>query len=440
VKTKGVFSKKPVFRLFIGTLVLMSVVAVSLMAQQGIAEAATLDVWFQADAVREPGFVKVTEAFKEKYPDVEVRLTNVPGSWEDLYRKLLAAFAAGNEPDVLYGKGHWIADFAMRGMLLDLTDRLERDKAELDAHPQFFEHLRIGASYDGRIYGLPRGQYWYTLAYNVDKLAEAGIGSPPETWEELRSFAAKLSQPEKNVYGFALATYNRIDAVAVESIIDTWTRQAGGRIMTYDANGRPVYNFSTPEVKEAFDFVLENIHETKGFLPPELEPSANDMWLNGDLAMWWGHGGHISRWRAGSPDLNFLTTVMPAGKGGRLSYIANNQFWISARTKNPDIAWNYIKHFTTREMEELIAPYEGHLSLWEANWDLPIFQDPAYKGVMAQLVHPDTEPFQPHAGWEPVRAAIARALQGAVFGQTTAEVALKEAELGAQRALRDVDF
>jgi multiple sugar transport system substrate-binding protein len=125
-------------------------------------------------------------------------LTNIPGGWADLHRKLLANLAAKTAPDVIYGKGYWLHDFAPRGILFDLTKHWERDKDEyLNASPVFFEHVETGSGYNGKVYGLPWGQYWYSLAYNKDLFAEAGLENPPDTWDEFRNYAMKLADPNK---------------------------------------------------------------------------------------------------------------------------------------------------------------------------------------------------------------------------------------------------
>lgn len=70
----------------------------------------------------------------------------------------------------------------------------------------------------------------------------------------------------------------------------------------------------------------------------------------------------------------------------RSTYIADNKFMVSARTRMPDEAWEYIKFFTTKDSEALFAPYEGHISVWKDNWDLPVYEHPGYKGLMKQLL------------------------------------------------------
>jgi len=398
----------------------------------------TLTVWLQADAVRLPGYELVIKRFEEAHPDIKIELTNVPGGWSDLYRKLLAAFAAGTAPDVLYGKGYWITEFADKGLILDLHKYFIRDQKELNASSFFFNHLMIGSSYKGHIYGLPRGEYWYTPGYNVDLFKQAGIVRPPNTWEEFRTVANKLSNPDKKQWGFALSTYSRVDPVCVEAVLDTWTRQAGGQIMSIDKKtGKPTYNLLSKEAKEAFKFVVDNIYVYKNTMPPELEGSWETLIYNGQIAMWWLHGGHISRFRKGAPNLNFSSFIMPK-KVNRATYIADNKFMINAKTKYPEEAWSLIKWFTSKDMEALVAPYEGHLSVWKENWKLPVFQHPAYQGMIRQFSLPETIPFQTHPGWESVRGAIARELQKAIFGKATVEEALQSAQKVAEEELQKI--
>lgn len=421
-------------------ILILAVLGLFLTVQvAGAAPAKVLKVWVQADAVRYPGFEAVTKKFEDSYPGVKVELTNVPGGWSDLYRKLLAAFVGRTEPDVLYGKGYWVVDFASRGMLLDLTKYWERDKQkELNASPVFFRHVEEGSSYKGKIYGLPRGEYWYALGYNVDMFKAAGLPGPPDTWDELRQYAIKLTNKQKKTYGFALATYTRVDPVFVESVLDTWTRQNGGSIMDFDKDGDPVYKLAgNSKAHEALQFILDNLYQSGGFLPPELEGSMESMIHSNQVGMWWTHGGHISRYRRAAPNLNFNVAVMPK-KVYRSTYIADNKFMVSARTRMPDEAWEYIKFFTTKDSEALFAPYEGHISVWKDNWDLPVYEHPGYKGLMKQLLLDDTLPYRTHPGWEPTRSSIAREIQKVLFRKVSIDEGLKAAQAAAEQALAQV--
>lgn len=401
---------------------------------------ATIQVWVQADAVRYPGFEAVTAAFQKQYPKTKVELTNVPGGWGDLYRKLLAGYVSKTWPDVLYAKGYTLVDFAQRGMLTDLTDYWNRDKeSKLNASPVFFKHVEQGCSYKGKIYGLPRGQYWFALGYNKDLFAQAGLSGPPETWETFRQDAVKISKLGPDIYGFGMYTTTRADSTGTETMLDTWTKQNGGSIMDYQG-ARPVYKLAgNKKAEEALQFLHDNIYVNKGFLPADLDSSREDLIFSNQMGMWWGHGGHISRYLKAAPDLNYSVGIMP-GNPKHTTYIADQKWMVSGQTRYPSQSWDYMSFFTSKDAEAMFAPYEGHVSVWQANWDLPIYQHPGYQGLIKQLQLPDTEAFQIHPGWNEVRSVIAGEIQKVFFDKATPAEALKAAQKAADSALSEIQF
>ena len=403
----------------------------------------TISVWVQGDAVRYPGFVAVTKAFEQKYPDIKVELTNVPGSWTDEYQKLLTGYVGGVWPDVVYAKSFALPTFASKGMLLDLTSDWNQAKTGvLNAGPKLNEIVANLCSYNGKVYGLPRGQYWFALGYNTDMLKNAGIAQPPKTWEEWQSDAAKLTDKSAGTWGFAPYTYYKTDPNYTEEV-EMWTGQLGGEMMSYDSSGKPVYHLAgNAKMKQALQYAYDNIYNRKDWLDPALDNADDSAELNlvfnNKIAMWWMHGGTISRFEKAAPNLHYLTAPLPAVDNSR-SYIDAQDWMISAKTKLPAAAWKYIEYFTSQPGEAMFAPYEGHLSVWPQNWSLPVYtSQPAYQGLIEQYKLKATIPYRYHDGWLPVRAAIAVELQKAMFQKESIDQALTAAQKAAESELAKV--
>ena len=412
-------------------------------AEKGAAAAeqpVTIQVWVQADAVRYPGFEAVSAEFEKQFSNISVEPTNVPGGWGDLYRKLLAGYVSKTWPDVLYAKGYALVDFAQRGMLTDLSDYWNNDKgSKLNASPVFHKHVEQGSSYKGKVYGLPRGQYWFSLAHNLDLFKQAGVAKAPETWEEFRQTANKISKLGPDIHGFAMYTYTRADSTGAETMLDIWTKQNGGSIMEYDG-AKPVYSLAgNKKAEEALSFLHANLYKDKSFLPADLDGSRDSLIFANQVGMWWAHGGHISRFAKAAPDLNYTIAPMP-GHPKRTAYIADQKWMVSGLTKYKRQSWEYISFFTSKDAEAMFAPYEGHISVWQDNWSLPVYQHPGYQGLIKQLQLPDTEAFAIHPGWNETRSAIAGEVQKVLFDKVTSAEALKAAQKAADAALADITF
>jgi multiple sugar transport system substrate-binding protein len=405
----------------------------------------TLSVWVQADAVRYPGFGAVTKAFEQSHPNVKVQLTNVPGSWADEYEKLLTGYVGGVWPDIVYAKAYALPTFASKGMLLDLTKYWDKAKTgDLNAGPKLQEIVSALSSYDGRVYGLPRGQYWFALGYNTDLFRQAGISGPPRTWAELQQDGIKLTNATKGTWGFDPYTYYRTDSTFVQTRLDMWTAQLAGSIMSYSGE-TPVYHLAGNEqAKEALQYQLDNIYKYRDWLDPTLDNASDSAALNlifnNKIAMWWMHGGTISRFEKAAPDLHYLTAPLPA-KVNSASYIDSQQWMVNRKTKSPDQAWAYIEYFTSKPAEAMFAPYEGHLSVWPSNWSLPVYAgQPAYQGLIEQYKLAATVPYHYHNGWVPVRAAIAREIQKPLFEKESIEQGLANAQKAADDELKQAGY
>lgn len=423
--------KFPRFGAILLFLVLSKAGNIVAFAQPG--DVPTLHLWMEASDQRVPGYYLMVDMFNEAHDDIHIEFTRIAGSWEEQYEQLLIAYAAGVAPDIMYGKGYWMWDFAPRGMLLDLTPYWSRDKHLLEANPRFHDLIEAGSTYQGRVYGLPRGSYWYVLGYNIRMFNEAGLAGPPDTWEEFRQVGRLLTDPERNIYGFQPDSYTRSDSVFVEVWLDTWTRQLGGSIMTIDEDGWPVYTLTSPEAVEAFEFAVDNVYDWQ-FARPSDAPSGTEF-LHGHVGMRWMHGGQATDWTHQYPELEISTGIMPRNVN-RWTYIADNKLMVNSQTPYPDQAWEFLRFVSSQETEAVIAPYEGHLSSWTENW--VVHEHPAYDALIEQLLLPETHPLIGHAGYETVRAAITVELKRAVMGDIPPIQALENAQQAADLVLAEL--
>lgn len=116
-------------------------------------------------------------------------------------QKLVAAFGAGNPPDVMY---MW--NFPQYyTSLMPLDELIARDSAEIKPD-DFPEGLMNTTRIEGKTYGMPSGFTTQVVFYNKEMFAKAGVEEPKEgwTWDDLRAKAAKFRDEAGKVYGFAV--------------------------------------------------------------------------------------------------------------------------------------------------------------------------------------------------------------------------------------------
>ena len=110
--------------------------------------------------------------------------------------KALTAARGGNAPQLsvilsvdmytLYDEDliHAFDDFA--------KDRRRQSSGSSRSIPSFMENSMI----DGKTYGIPFQRSTPVLYYNKEAFAEAGLDKAPETWEEMKDYAAKLTKKD----------------------------------------------------------------------------------------------------------------------------------------------------------------------------------------------------------------------------------------------------
>jgi multiple sugar transport system substrate-binding protein len=287
----------------------------------------------------ERGMKRIYAAFQKEHPNITVDFEEIPA--EEASRKLTAQIAGGNPPDAAYIDAGTTADFASRGALVELENYIARSEYDqddyVDAFKQstMFENARYALPFDGESTG---------LFYRTDLFEAAGIAEPPKTWDEFEAAAAKLTDPAKKQYGFALF------APSPESAYYwyPWLWQAGGDLLTEDEK-QPVFN--SEEGKRAADFYVGLAkYAPKDFL--------NSNSYDGRIAFARGTVGMYvaGAWLAGVLSEEFpkiegkwATAPLPEGDAGCKTTIAGDNLALFSAGKNQDAAWKWIEFLTRPE-------------------------------------------------------------------------------------------
>ncbi|MBD0688203.1 ABC transporter substrate-binding protein [Streptomyces sp. CBMA123] len=123
---------------------------------------------------------------------VRVEQTSVPGA--SLIPKVLQQASSRTLPDLLMLDNPDLQQIARTGALTPL------DGYGIDSSG-FARGILSAGTYQGRVYGLAPNVSTVALIYNKDMLTEAGV-AVPRTWDELKAAAAALTRPGR--YGMAV--------------------------------------------------------------------------------------------------------------------------------------------------------------------------------------------------------------------------------------------
>lgn len=142
---------------------------------------------------------KQVEAFNAQSNNIKINYQEQGANTDQLREKLVTVLSAKDSAaDLVSLDVPFVPEFAAAGWVTTVDDALPQGE-----RGQFFKGTLDGATYDGKLYGVP----WYNngpgLFYRKDLLDAAGI-QPPKTYDQLLDAAKRLQTPEVN--GFIAQT------------------------------------------------------------------------------------------------------------------------------------------------------------------------------------------------------------------------------------------
>lgn len=362
--------------------------------------------------------------FKKRRPDVEIE-------WLDKKGPELPAFyqtqvIAGTPPDIINTQGALWLEYAAAGGLVDLTPYLDKDP---EVRKRFNADYLAQWKYNGRNYMLPFYISKTLLFYNKTMFKEAGIAGPPQTFDQLLADAAKMSKGEKT--GFMTLNFDWL----------YWPlfKMNGVDLLTPDLKKAA---FDTPKGVQVLDALakatnagsINKISWTGRWVEP------NGAFAGGNVGMLLAHSPAFFFIRGQAPWVNGDTLGVAQAPGGWATPNSHG-LGISKGSKNPDIAWEFLKMVTSEDWTAKLSARRKVLTGNIAS-DAKLLEqmrkdDPLAAAVLQTQVE-QTDKLTgnwPLANDARVKEAFYPEIQNAVLGRMPAAEALKEAEAKVNRVL-----
>lgn len=281
------------------------------------------------------GVGNLLDAFKKKYPKVEVKYTQFTNNNEGNL-KLDTSLQGGAPLDVFFSYGATaISRRTKAGYAMDLTERArgnEVAKRYLDADPP------ISPFIDGKLYSIPTVYNPYMVYVNEDMMATAGIEIPMDwTVEDFHEISRKLVSG-----GFAkTATYKNLP-IAVPLL--------GGDAM-FTADGK-ASNFDDPAWKRDYQLIADmeadgTLMPIKQVLAQKVDLYAQSAFLSGQHAFYLDNPASL-RFVKDTTNYphTFKTTFrpMPVVERGKEQWNTGayeDAIQINAKSKFPEAAWAF---------------------------------------------------------------------------------------------------
>lgn len=371
-------------------------------------------------------------AFNKLYPNITVKYTDVSGATD----KITAAIAAGNPPDIVhFVLSTAVPEFAHRGALQDLTDRLNKDVP--DWEKLMYPYARAVASYNGKIYSLPGANYNVGLLWNQDIFKEAGLdpAKGPQTLEELTDWADKLTKIDAsgNIVrmGFIPDYPGAGNGQFVNLILYGWA--FGGK--WYDTDTKKI-TANDPKNIEALKWELSFYTKYGAQKIQNFAKSAGnyltlqDLFQSGKLAM-----VYDGEWNLAFGDPAFVpkmnTGGFPAPKNNAtmfgVSYADSDPNCLPTGSPHPNEAWEFMKFCTfNKDISSAFAQVVANPSPLLDHPQFELEKDPRFAWFVKQQLLPSQKIFPRIPVSQTYFNKLSEAEQSVLYGQATPEDALNQ--------------
>ena len=291
-------------------------------------------------------------------------------TWDQYWTLLEAGASGGDMPDVFWMHSNEVQKYMENDILMDLTDRIaSSEKLEMDKFPEDIKNLY---SWNGKTYAIPKDVDTIALFYNKTMFDEAGLSYPDDswTWDDFYDAAVKLTKEDGSQYGTAMNPSNEQDG---------WMNiiySMGGKVLTDD---KKASGFDDPNTIKAMEFVQKLVDNV---MPPAtvMAETGTDVLLgSGKIAMLSQGSWMVPQFKEHEYiSENCDVAVLPKDPttGNRVSLYNGLGWVVSAKTKNPDAAWQLVEWFGTKDMQlkqaqlgVTMAAYDGVSDEWKNNTD-----------------------------------------------------------------------
>ncbi len=318
-----------------------------------------------------PSEIKITQdlikIFQKQHPNIKIDFQS--DSWTMYWTKLQTQIAGNTTPDVFLCGVDRIVHFQRENVIRSLQSYIDSDST-IDMS-DFFDAAKQIFVFNGEYYALPRDINTIVMAYNKDLFDSAGIPYPTKdwTWDDLVQNGQKImtalnsdKRPGEEI--FAIQPINDF-----EMGWGNFVFQNGGEVLDPT---RTKCLLNTPQVINAMNFLYCDLSEKYKIAPTYgRAESFNNGFSTGRLAM-----DIIGSWSIGelrSSIKSFRWDIVELPGNVKKATIANSVAHVmSANTKHPEEAWEFIKFLSGKEAQILLA---------KSGTSIPVLKSVAYSDV-----------------------------------------------------------
>lgn len=326
---------------FLSMLVVVMVVVISGASIFAAPKSVTIRYWYQSqNKILDEYFVDAVKAFEKNYPNIKVEVTTLPQAQADQDLKLNAAVLSGTYPDVISAMLSQIGTRGSQGEFYPLDRYINSWKDKTDIYESVYELGKL----KGKTLGLGYSPNPDVLVYRKDYFKEAGLDpeKPPTNWDELASYAKKLTIKDGNNN----ITRAGLDIPALNSsaVIKMFGRQ-NNAIVINERKEKPMLD--DPALIQAVEFML-SLKDSS--IPFNYVKKDTTPFIYGRSAMSFMQPSQAMTMIANDPSMKNKIGFAPVINGKKkVAWCGFRLFAIGSGSKYKKEAWEFIKFMMSQE-------------------------------------------------------------------------------------------
>ncbi|MGI6376042.1 MAG: extracellular solute-binding protein [Anaerolineae bacterium] len=365
--------------------------------------------------------------FEAKYPEINV-IATYQGDYTSLYKKLVAAIAAGGTPDLAVSYPSMVSDYLKAGVVQELDPYINDPDLGLtaedlsDIYPGYLAEGRFPA-YGNKYFTFPFAKSAEGMWYNLDLLKEAGYDAPPKTWAEFEEMCLAVHDKTGKI-GYAY--YENA------STLDSWLLSRGTSRTNADQTEAI---FNGPEAVETLA-MMKRLIDAGAAVKPEGSYADQAEFGKGNVAFTFGSTSGTYYYQQAVEESGGLVkeyghTLPPQSNPDRPGTVLYGGSLVMFKTTEAKqkAAWLFMKFFSSTEQTAKWGSASGYMPVRasaSALLDDYFTENPIVK-EQVEVIMPAAQPGPAVAGEQEMRTYAEEAMTKVFEGIADAQTALDEA-------------
>lgn len=294
-----------------------------------------------SDGASKEFFDKVAKDFEASHPSVKINMTSADNA---NYKQEINVKLASNEaPDIYFAwSGVYAQNFADGGRALDLSSYLESDSKWKES---IIENQYGPFTFNDKVYGIPIIMDGKTFYYNKEIFEELNL-DVPENWDEFMDVLDKISQT--NYIPISLG--NQEDWATGHYMTTLNQRMVKANTLQSD------YALEGDFTDSQYVAALEKLNELTPYFTPDFNSTSYDTgisdFISGKAAIYYEQFNQVQYIQPAEFEWSWFDFPdIAEGDGDQNALTGAPQgFMVSADTKHPDEAVEFLKYLTSKDV------------------------------------------------------------------------------------------